>query len=401
MAEFVCKVADSTGRVFRQVEAAQSKDEARQRLADQGLYVYTISGHVDVLKKLAPARSAIRPDDFLVFNQQFNTLVKAGLPILKALDLLAERAAAPKLRPILQDVRERVRNGALLSEAMAAQGSFSTVYVTVISAGERSGNLSGVLDQYIAYLRTSTSFRAKLITTLIYPCVLVIFAFLVVSYFVLYAMPAFSELYKELQVPLPWETALLLALAAPLRSYFIVFLAAAVAAVTGLFLWTRSEAGALAVDRFKPRVPLMGEIWLKAQVAQTVRTLSTLLGGGTPLVTALMTSASAMKSKLMAAAIIQSADRVKEGRSLHASLAETGLIPGLALEMVEVGEASGALTPMLASLAEFYEEEVGNRLQRALSWVPIAILIVMALVIGFIVIAIYLPMFSLQAGAGA
>jgi type IV pilus assembly protein PilC len=401
MAEFVCKVADAAGRVFRQTETAQSKDEARQKLADQGLYVYSVSGQLDILKGLSRTKSPIRPDDFLVFNQQFNTLVKAGLPILKALDLLAERAAAPKLRPILLDVRDRVRNGALLSEAMSAQGTFPPVYITVISAGERSGDLAGVLDQYIAYLRTSTGFRNKLITAMIYPIVLVCFAIAVVTYFIVYAMPQFADLYKQLDVQLPWATRFLLAIAAPMRTYFIGFAIVVAIIAAFIFLWTRSEKGALAIDRLKPRIPVMGDIWIKTQIAQTVRTLSTLLGGGTPLVPALYTSASAMGNQLIATSIRGAAARVKEGKSLHESLAETRLVPGLALEMIEVGEASGALVPMLSSLADFYEEEVGTALQRALSYVPILILVVMAVVVGFIVISIYLPMFSLQVGAGS
>ncbi len=400
MAEFVCKVGDASGRVFRHTETAQSKDEARQKLADQGLFVFSINSHVDILKQFTRSRSTIRAEDFLVFNQQFNTLIKAGLPILKALDLLAERAAAPKLRPTLLDVRDRVRNGALLSEALAAQGSFPPVYITVVSAGERSGDLPGVLEQYIAYLRTSTGFRSKLITTMIYPVVLVCFACAVVTYFVVYAMPQFAELYKQLDVQLPWATQILLAIAEPLRNYFIIFMLVVAILAVALFLWTRSERGALALDRFKPKVPVMGDIWLKAQIAQFVRTLSTLLGGGSPLVPGLHTAAAAIGNRLISTSVKQSAERVKEGRPLYASLAETGLVPDLALEMIEVGEASGALTPMLASLAEFYEEEVGNRLQRALSYIPIIILVVMAIVVGFIVISIYLPMFSLQMGSG-
>jgi type IV pilus assembly protein PilC len=400
MAEFVCRVGDASGRVFQQTETAQSKEEARQKLADQGFYVFSINNHVDLLKQLTRSRGAIRSEDFLVFNQQFNTLVRAGLPILKALDLLAERAAAPKLRPILLDVRDRVRNGALLSEALAAQGSFPPVYITVISAGERSGDLTGVLDRYIAYLRTSSGFRNKLITTMIYPIVLVCFACAVVTYFVVYALPQFADLYRQLDIALPWATRMLLAIADPLRSYFIVFAIVAAICAAAVFVWTRSEKGAVSIDRFKPKVPVMGDIWLKTQIAQFVRTLSTLLGGGSPLVPALHTAAEAIGSRLFSSSILQSADRVKEGRSLHASLAETGLMPGLALEMIEVGEASGALTPMLSSLAEFYEEEVGNRLQRALSYIPIVILVVMAVVVGFIVISIYLPMFSLQVGGG-
>jgi type IV pilus assembly protein PilC len=401
MAEFVCKVGDTTGRISQQLETAQSEAEARQKLAERGFYVFSVRNHFDILGQFARASGSrtIRPDDFLIFNQQFNTLVKAGLPILKALDLLAERAASPRLRPILVEVRERVRNGALLSEALEAQGMFPPVYVTVISAGERSGNLSGVLEQYISYLRTSTGFRNRLITTLIYPCVLVLFACATVTYFITYALPQYAALYRDLQVPLPYITQVLLEVAAPLRSYFIVF--AALAAVAGfvVFIWTRSERGALAIDRLKPKVPVMGDIWLKAQIAQSLRTLSTLLAGGSPLVPALQTAARAIGSRLISTSVAHAAERVKEGKSLHESLAEEGLVPELALEMIEVGEASGALVPMLQSVAEFYEEEVSTRLQRSLTWIPIVILVVMAVVVGFIVIALYLPMFSLQVGA--
>jgi type IV pilus assembly protein PilC len=401
MADFVCKVGDASGRVFQQVETAQSEAEARQKLADRGYYVYAVRSQFNLLAQLSQSSRdrKIRSDDFLIFNQQFNTLVRAGLPILRALDLLAERAAAARLRPILADVRQRVRSGALLSEAMAAQGSFPPVYITVIAAGERSGNLTGVLEQYIGYLRVTTGFRSRLITALIYPAVLVLVALIVVSYLATYALPKFAELYQQLNVPLPASTRILLAIAVPLRDYFAVFAAVIVAAAAGIFLWTRSNRGAIAIDRLKPRIPLFGDIWIKAQIAQFVRTLSTLLGGGTPLVPALRTSAAAISSKLVATSVEQASDRVKEGQSLHLSLAETRLVPGLALEMIEVGEASGALTAMLTSVAEFYEEEVDTQLTRSLSWIPIVILVVMAVVVGFILISLYLPMFSLQVGS--
>ncbi|HTW24672.1 MAG TPA: type II secretion system F family protein [Candidatus Baltobacteraceae bacterium] len=398
MAEFVCKVGDTTGRVFQQVETAQSEDEARQRLADRGFYVFSVRSHLNLLSQLSRStqKGAIRPRDFLIFNQQFHTLIKAGLPILKALDLLAERAAAVRLRPILGEVRQRVKDGSLLSEALAAQGSFPPVYITVIASGERSGNLTGVLEQYIAYLRVSTGFRSRLLTSLIYPSVLVATAVLVVAYVVTYALPQFAELYHELDVPLPTPTRILLAIALPLRSYFIALVILLAAAAVFVFLWTRSTRGALAIDRLKPRVPVLGDVWLKAEIAQFVRTLSTLLSGGAPLVPALHTSAAAIGSKLVATSVEQAAESVKEGKSLHVSLAETRLIPGLALEMIEVGEASGALAAMLTSVAEFYEEEVSTSLERSLSLIPIVILVVMAVVVGFLLISLYLPMFSLQ-----
>jgi len=402
MSEFVCKVGDTSGRVFQQVESAQSEEEAKQKLVDRGLYVFSVRSHLNVASIMGRSsrERTIRASDFLIFNQQFNTLIKAGLPILKALDLLAERAAATRLRPILAEVRKSVREGALLSEALAAQGSFPPVYVTVITAGERSGNLSGVLDQYIAYLRVSTGFRSRLLTAMIYPAVLLVTALLVVTYVVTTALPNFAELYKDLDVPLPAPTRIMLSLAMPLRHYFLIFLVAIGAVIVASFLWSRSREGALTLERLRPRIPVFGGVWVKTQVSQLLRTLSTLLGGGTPLVPALITSAAAINSRLFAGAVEEAAQRVKEGKSLHESLAEMQLMPDMALEMIEVGEASGALSAMLTSVAEFYEEDVGTSLQRILTWIPIVVLMVMAVVVGFILISLYLPMFSLNVGGG-
>jgi type IV pilus assembly protein PilC len=401
MAEFLCKVADSTGRVFSQLEAAQTIGEARQKLLDRGLYVYSVRPRGGLLSYIVPRRRerVVGGSDFLIFNQQFNTLVKAGLPILKALDLLAERAASPKLRPLLTDVRERVREGASLSEALEEQGAFPKVYTTAVLAGEKSGNLTGVLDYYITYQRVSTGFRNRLLVALIYPTILVIVVTGILAYLVTYVIPEFAKLYADLNVELPPMSKALLAVALPLRSYLFILAPGLVAVIAGLSLWSRSEAGGLALDRLKPRLPVLGDIWLKAQVAQFVRTLSTLLAGGTPLVAALSTAADSVGTRLLARAIRQAAEGVRQGQSLHASLAASGLMPELALEMIEVGEASGALPSMLGSVAEFYEEEVNLRLAKVLAWVEPGILIVMALVVAFILISLYLPVFSLSMGA--
>src|SRR6202050_5197392 len=401
MADFVCKVGDASGKIFQQVETAQAEDEARQKVADRGVYLFSVRNQFDLLAQFGQARRdrKIRPADFLIFNQQFNTLVRAGLPILRALDLLAERAAAERLRPILADVRQRVRAGALLSEAMAAQGSFPPVYITVIAAGERSGNLTGVLEQYISYLRVTTGFKKELITALIYPAILVFAVIVTMTFLVTYAVPQFAKLYQDLGIQLPAMTQIMLDVAVPLRDYFLVFLAAGALAAAVIFFWTRSDQGALAIDRLRPKVPVFGDIWLKSQISQFLRTLSTLLAGGTPLVAGLETSSQAIGSRLIATSVQGAATRVREGKTLHESLAETRLIPDLALEMIEVGEASGALAAMLTSVAEFYEEEVSTRLQRTLIWVSPAILVGMAIVVGFIFISLYLPLFSLQIGS--
>ena len=402
MAQYVCKVGDASGRIFQHLETAQSEGEVRQRLLDRGFLVLSVKNDFNLAATFGSARrqKKLNINDFLIYNQQFNTLIKAGLPILKSLDLLAERAAAPSLRPVLDHVRQRVRNGALLSEALTAQGSFPPVYVTAIGAGERSGNLSGVIDQYVSYLRVSTGFRKALVTALIYPSILIVAVIVILSYLITYAMPQFAKLYDDLGIQLPAITQFMLSIAEPMRRYFFFFVGGVAMFAAAIWIWTRSDNGALTIDKLKPTFPVLGDIWLKAQIAQFVRTLSTLLSGGTPLVAALETASQAIGSKLISTSVRKSAERVREGKTLHESLAETRLIPDLALEMVEVGEASGALAAMLTSVAEFYEEEVATRLQRTLIWVSPAILLIMAVVIGFILISLYLPLFSLQVNTG-
>jgi type IV pilus assembly protein PilC len=400
MAEFVCKVADASGRVYSQIEAAQTVAEARQKLSDRGLFVYQVRPRVGVLGQTLQRRErSIQGNDFLVFNQQFNTLIKAGIPILKALDLLAERAAAPRLRPILEDVRRQVREGTTLSDALEQQGVFPKVYTTSVLAGEKSGNLAGVLDYYISYQRVTTGLRKKLISTLIYPSILIVAATLIVTYLVTTVIPRFASLYSDLHTELPKATRVLLAVTVTYRPYLLAGVVLLVFFALLAFVWSRTEKGGLAIERLKLRLPLVGETLTKFQIAQFCRTLSTLLAGGTPLVRAMETAGDAIRNRLVSGAIIQSAQLVREGQPLHSALASTGLVPELAIEMIEVGEASGALAPMLGSVAEFYEEEVNNRLANLVAVVEPAILIFMAILIASILIALYLPIFSLQIGA--
>jgi type IV pilus assembly protein PilC len=398
MTQFVCKVADSTGRIFQQVEAAPSEGDVRQKLADRGLYVYSVRQRIGILPVGDERRETrVRISDFLIFNQQFTTLLKAGLPILKALDLLAERAASPRLRPLLRDVRDRVREGALLSEAFESLGVFPRVYTTSLLAGERSGNLPSVLESYVAYQRITAGFRKRLLVSLIYPTFLVVTATCIVFGIITFVIPRFAQLFQEMNVPLPMLTQFMVTIAMDFRIPLLVTFVASVVGLVAAFFWSRTEAGGLALDRVKLRLPLFGDTWIKFQVAQFSRTLSTLLAGGIPLVTALDTAAGAASSRLVSTAITQATQRVREGQPLHASLAETRLFPELALEMIEVGEATGALAPMLTSVAEFYEEDVNIRMSEALAWIEPTIFITMAIVVAFILLALYTPIFSFSA----
>jgi type IV pilus assembly protein PilC len=400
MAEFLCKVADGSGKVFVHVEPAESMTEARQKLADRGLFVYNVRPRAGLLGQLfgRKRQKPVDANDFLVFNQQLNTLIKAGIPILKALDLLSERAAAEGLRPVLGEVRRLVREGTPLSEALEQQGVFPKVYTVSILAGEKSGNLSGVLEYYIAYQRVTTGFRKKLIATLIYPVILICAATGIVMYLVSAVIPKFAGLYSDLNITLPQATRILIAVTVTYRPYLLATFALLVVIAAAVFAWSQSDEGGLSMERIRMRLPLIGETITKFQFAQFCRTLSTLLAGGTPLVQAMETAGGAIRSRLISGTITHGAQLVREGQSLHSSLSSTGLVPDLALEMIEVGEASGSLSPMLASVAEFYEDDVNAQLANLVAFIEPAILIFMAILIAFILVALYLPMFSLSAG---
>jgi len=396
MGEFVCRVANADGRVFSHVEAANTLDEARQKLADRGLYVYSVESRGGRLGSLVRRRTGrqVGGSDFLILNQQFNTLIKAGLPILKALDLLATRATSPKLRPVVAQIRDQVREGKSLSEAVDQAGVFSKVYSTAILAGEKSGNLPGVLDYYIGYQRVSTGVKKKIIATLVYPALLICVATVIVTYLVTGVIPKFALLYRDLNVELPTPTRILIALTVDYRMYFVGLVVALAVTAFGVFLWSRTEEGGTAFDRFKFRLPLVGDTLLKFQVAQFCRTLATLLTGGTPLVAGLQTATEAITSRLLQATVAQSTKMVREGESLANSLSSHGVMPQMAVDMIEVGESSGAISPMLNSVAEFYEEEVNLRLGALVAVIEPVLLIIMGLFVAFILISLYLPIFS-------
>lgn len=403
MSEFVCRVADSDGRVFSHVEAANSLDEARQKLLDRGLYVYSVEsrgGRIGALVRRKSGRQ-VRGSEFLILNQQFNTLIKAGLPILRALDLLATRASAPTLRPVITQIRDQVREGKSLSEAIDQAGMFSKVYSTAILAGEKSGNLPGVLDYYIAYQRVSTGVRKKIVATLVYPVLLVTVAIIIVSYLVTGVIPKFALLYRDLNVSLPTPTRVLIALTVDYRWIFVSVIGCLVLALAGVFLWSRTEEGGMSCDRLKFRLPVIGDTLLKFQVAQFSRTLATLLTGGTPLVAGLQTATDAITSKLLRSTVADATQMVREGESLHAALASKRVMPEMATDMIEVGESSGAISPMLNSVAEFYEEEVTLRLATLIAFIEPVLLIFIALFVAFILIALYLPIFSFSLGGSA
>ena len=399
MADFITRYANERGKVLEQMERADSEEEVRSRYAHQGFYVFSVRPRGAFVlrkpKRASTARASAKLEPFLIFNQQFITLIRAGLPVLKALDLLSGRIGYAPLRERIRDVRERVRGGALLSEAFEAQGVFPKIYLTSLLAGEKAGSLEEVLDRYIAYTRLAVSVRRKLLVSLVYPALLLFLVTGLVTFLTIYVIPNFAELYAGMGAQLPPMTQVLVAVGLAIKNYLVVLVLGIVLLGAAIYSWSRSASGAARLDGLKLKLPLAGEIWLKYQVAQFCRMLSTLLSGGIPLVAALETAAGSFGSALVRRSLEVASRAVREGRTLSAGLRESALVPDLAVEMIEVGESTGALPQMLASTAEFYEEDVQTRLQAALTLVEPAILIFMGVLVAFVLVSLYLPIFSL------
>jgi type IV pilus assembly protein PilC len=396
MAEYVLKYADGRGQMHQQVATAGSEKEVRDRFVNQGFLIYSIKAKGSPLAAaVSGGRKKLNLEKFLIFNQQFVTLIRAGLPILKGLDLLAERLTDPKLEPYIKAVREEVRNGTLLSEAFRQQGIFPKIYVSSVMAGEKSGSLTEVLDRYIHYQKLALAVRKKVMVSLMYPTVLIVLVAVLMVFLITYVVPTFAGLYSSMQATLPPMTEFLIALGTTAQNYVIGGFAALVVAVFAFRLWSRRPAAREKVDRIKMRIPIFGDIWLKYQVAQLARILSTLLTGGIPLVQSMETAAESLGTPLLQKAIDTAGKSVREGRPLSGSLKAQKMFPPLAIDMIEVGESTGALPQMLSSVAEFFEEDVNTRMQATLSLIEPAIMLFMGGFVAFVLIALYLPIFSL------
>src|SRR5712692_1827294 len=319
MAEWTLKYADTRGEIHQQVAEAGSERELRDRYTQQGFLVYSIKPRSEIsglASGLRPTGKKLNLEKFLIFNQQFVTLVRAGLPILKALDLLAERLTDTKLSVHIREVRDEVRSGALLSDAFAKQGVFPPIYVTSVLAGERSGALPDVLERFITYQKLSLAVRKKLLVSLMYPALLISLVACLIVFLVTYVVPNFAVLYNTMNAQLPAPTQILIAIGTTARTYVLLGFAALVAGVFAFRYWARTPSGGERVDRAMMKVPVLGEIWLKYQVAQFSRVLGTLLVGGIPLLQALNTAAESLGTQVLRKVLREAVKLVREGQPL-------------------------------------------------------------------------------------
>ena len=401
MPEFIVRVGTPEGEVVERHVTASTARAAQEELQRQGMHVFDAKrGAVRLADFLPRARKAISTERFLTFNQELLALVKAGLPIIQSFDIMLERQRNPRFREILTDIREKIKSGVALSDAFASYGNlFPPIYSTSLRAGERSGDLEGVLRRFLRYQKLIFNLQKKVIGALIYPVVLISLSGGMVFIMLTYVIPRFAEFYQGFNATLPAFTRLMITIATTLRKNIILFF---VGVIGGIFLLRRwiETAGRLMWDRFKLRIPMVGGILHRFAIMQFTQSLGTLLSGGTPMVPAIEIASQSVTNQLVSTKIAGIVQNVREGEPLWRSLESTAVVSDLAVEMIKVGESTGALTEMLANVSEFYDEEIESRLARVVAAIEPIILIFMGGVIAALLYAFYLPLFQLTSIGG-
>ncbi|MDQ3212755.1 MAG: type II secretion system F family protein [Acidobacteriota bacterium] len=396
--EFRCRLGTPGGDVIEGVYVAESEARLRRDFEEKGLYVLAVqrAGRAAFGSLQLPRRSRISAREFLVFNQELATLLKAGMPLVQSLDILRQRVANPLLKSVLDDVYERVRGGSSLSEAFEAQGTmFPGIYTASLLAGEKSGSLETVIRRYVAYVKIVSGVRRKTISALVYPAILLLLSCVVVAIIVLRVVPEFGAFYNQFGRELPLSTRIIVAVSEFAGTYFLLMVLGIVVAVAAFWSWLRAAGNRRRFDRWTLSIPMLGSIARKFATSQAARTLATLLGGGIPLVNAIDVASRSIGNQYMAHELQLAAQQVREGRALSTALHDSGAFPDVAIKMVEVGESTGALQEMLNSLSEFYDEEIETNLGRFVTLVEPALLVIMGLVIAGLLLALYMPLFNL------
>ena len=401
--EFRCRLSTPGGEVTEGMYVADSEARLRHELEQKGLCVlalqprHAIAGWAPRLR----SRRSIPAREFVVFNQELATLLKAGMPLVQSIDILRMRMSNPLFKSVLDDIHEKVRAGTALSDAFASQGAlFPGIYTASLMAGEKSGSLENVLRRYVIYAKVIAGVRRRTLSALIYPAVLLVLSLAVVSIIVVRVVPAFSDFYGQFNHELPLVTRGIVALSAFVRSQLLLLVLGIAAAGVSVNAWLRRPGQRERFDRLILRLPGIGPTARKFATSQLSRTLATLLGGGIPLVNAIDIASQSIGNRAMAAAMVTVGDRVREGESFSAAMADRGIFPDVAIKMAEVGEATGALQEMLNSLADFYDEEIETDLGRFVTLVEPALLVIMGLVVAGMLLALYMPLFQLSSVVG-
>lgn len=402
MAEYLFRVGTPSGEItLRRVEA-MSPEEARQRLEREGYRVFTLAQRRPWTGTWRISGRRVKLEDFLHFNQQLAALIRAGLPVLQAISMLARRQSHPALRSVLRDIEERIREGTPLSQAFASRSDvFPRLYVAALLAGERSGNLDEMLLRYIAYTKQMVALKRRVRAAMAYPIFLLCALTLLVAVMTGFVIPRFRIIYEDFGGELPLITQIVLGIGQGVRENLLWGIPVLLALIGGLAVWRRTERGRAALDALLLKLPIIGPIVRDLSVSQLARSLATLLQGGITLVESFRVASETLTNRVLARSSSLVLRRIQEGQAFAESLEEAGWFPPLAVDIVRVGERAGSLKEMLDELANFYDAELEVKLNQVTTLIQPVMLVLMAGLVTFVLLAMYLPLFTFISTLGA
>ncbi len=404
MARFRYVALDRSGKQVAGEIAAENPEDVKRRLRDMGYF----PSRIDEATKVALGRPAqlrrrrgVSGMDIVVMTRQLADMTAARLPMFRSLSVLVEQADSVVHRELLETIRADVQQGRPLSEALARHPRhFPDLYVNMVTAGETSGHLDAVLLRLADFLEKSMQRRSQVISALLYPAVLITVAVGAVAFIIGFLIPKLAALFEEMEQTLPLITQALLAIADVLSHIWWALVLFAIAVVVGVRWYARTKAGRESLDVFALRMPLLGPIWHKMAVSRLARTFGTMLGGGVPILSALEISGNAVGNRPMARAVEAMREEVREGTALALALEHTNAFPPLLIHMADVGEETGQLPDMMGRVADSLDFEVNSTLGRLTTLLEPIIIIIMGVIVGFIVLAVLLPIFQINATIG-
>jgi len=390
--EYICKIGTPAGEILERSFDAPDEESLKADLQRQGLFLFS---HRRVSPRFSFGAPRIRAENLQLFGQELAALLKAGLPLAQSMDVMVERQRDPGFKRSLAVVRDRVKSGAALSEAFRLEGAlYPPMFAASLIAGERSGNLEGVLRRFVSYVKLNQTIKKKAISASVYPMVLFSGMFGLMYVMLTRVLPQFTGFYAGLGAELPLPTRILLGVSDQVREWSLPLFALLLVAVVGVFYWLQAPANRERFDGWALRIPFFGALMRTYSTSQLARSLSTLLSGGLPLVQALGVASASVGNRAISAAAAAAVPQIQQGKSLSLALEATGHVEPLTIEMIRVGENTGALGEMLNQVADFYDEDLEVKVQTILALVEPVLLVFMAVVIGAMVLALYLPMFQ-------
>lgn len=399
MPSFICRIGSSSGQIIEQEVVGTDASSVTKQLEERGYTIFSVKpvhAWTSYFSIFSPKRKKIKMSDFITFNQEFAALVNAGLPILTALELLLQRKRSPLFQKMLEDVRNDVKTGASLSQAFANRGDyFPKLYPATLASGERTGEIVKVIQRYLFYMQTVQTIKKKVTSAMIYPSILLSMSIGLILLLMTVIVPKFASLFLGAGAKLPLITRIVLSISFIFQKGWPFLALVVITTPIALKFIGSSSKGRLLLAKWRMKIPVFGTNIQRYNIAQSSRTLGTLVSGGIPLVQALDIVADAMSNEVFKVELKKVKNKVLEGESLWASLEASGIMTPLTVEMVQVGESTGALSDMLEQVSSFYDQELSTSVERFMALLEPLILVFMAFIIAVIVLSVYMPLFSM------